>query len=172
MCANAPGQLVWMQNICLASELICSVPPQSPVRVTTRGYESKRALYIPGAIDPLLINSPSFPLIVFALLLSANPIYCQWRSSSVKSTQQTVFCLVTLCQVRLPSDLPRLHCCSPPGCQTAQSFNLRSFATVTGIFLSGLVGFFSVSLDNNLNQQIYSPIIDKINLYGAKRRGK
>ena len=167
-----------MHNSCLASELICSVPVGIPVQVTTRGYESRRALYIPLTKDSLWGHWPSahkfihFPLDCVCFTTKYQSRILSLKKHQDKLTAQTVFCRVMLCQVRLPSDLPVFHCCCPLGCQTVQSFNPRSFLTVTGICLSGLFFFPSVSLDNNVNQQKYCLIIDKINLYGAKCKGK
>lgn len=51
------------------------------------------------------------------------------EKQQAKPTQQAISCLVTLHQVRLPSDLLEFHSCFPLGCQAAQSFNPRSFMT-------------------------------------------
>lgn len=57
------------------------------------------------------------------------------EKQQAEPTQQAISCLVTLHQVRLPSDLLEFHSCYPLGCQAAQSFNPRSFMTDWNLFV-------------------------------------
>lgn len=160
----------------LAPELLCPVPAGTPARLAEvmraeELYKSHLLSTVPGVADLLLINPPDY--ICFTSK-------CQSRAVSVekqqaKPAQRAISCLVTLCQVRLPSDLLEFHSCCPLGCQAAQSFNPRSFMTDWNLFVWSYFNFFfplSVSSDNHANQQNYCLIIDKMDLNGAKCKGK
>lgn len=148
---------------CLASALMCPVPAGTPV---VRAEE----LYI-SHILRIVLEITAHKFTWFPLDYISFTSKCQSKILSVEKQQdklvQTIcFCLVMLCQVRLPSFLA-LFLQLSPGILDSMVILTQDYFWLWLVFVWA---FFSVFLD--ISWPKYCLTIDEINLYGAKCKGK